>query len=244
MGTGVSRRIAALIATIGILASGLCFFCSRAAQVAAARRTLASTFSNFSNDSGKSVERGAGDIGDPQTAERAISEGLARFGRIDTLVNNAGIFIAKPFTTYAEADFAAMLATNLAGLFHITQRAIAQMVKQGSGHVINITASLVDQPTQTLPAVLAAVTKGGLNAASRSLAIEYATRGIRVNAVAPGVIKTPMHAPERLLAPLAFLSPRIIAAIVDGTAPADLTVTGLAKALPCSWIEQEQRVGL
>jgi NAD(P)-dependent dehydrogenase (short-subunit alcohol dehydrogenase family) len=162
------------------------FFLSRAAQVAAARRALASTFSNFSNDSGKSVERGAGDIGDPQTAERAISEGLARFGRIDTLVNNAGIFIAKPFTTYAEADFAAMLATNLAGLFHITQRAIAQMVKQGSGHVINITASLVDQPTQTLPAVLAAVTKGGLNAASRSLAIEYAARGIRVNAVAPG----------------------------------------------------------
>jgi NAD(P)-dependent dehydrogenase (short-subunit alcohol dehydrogenase family) len=187
--SGRSRVVAELVlpSPIGMLASGLCFFCSRAAQVAAARRTLAST---FSNDSGKSVERGAGDIGDPQTAERAISEGLARFGRIDTLVNNAGIFIAKPFTTYAEADFAAMLATNLAGLFHITQRAIAQMVKQGSGHVINITASLVDQPTQTLPAVLAAVTKGGLNAASRSLAIEYATRGIRVNAVAPGVIKT------------------------------------------------------
>jgi len=131
---------------------------------------------------------------------------LARFGRIDTLVNNAGIFIAKQFTTYAEADFAAMLATNLAGLFHITQPAIAQMVKQGSGHVINITASLVDQPTQTLPAVLAAVTKGGLNAASRSLAIEYATRRIRVNAVAPGVIKTPMHAPEKHAA-LAKLHP-------------------------------------
>ena len=121
---------------------------------------------------------------------------MARFGRIDTLVNNAGIFIAKPFTEYTEADFAAMLGVNLAGFFHITQLAIAEMEKQGSGHVVQITTSLVDHATRSVPSVLASLTKGGLNAATKSLAIEYAKRGIRVNAVAPGIIKTPMHAIE------------------------------------------------
>jgi NAD(P)-dependent dehydrogenase (short-subunit alcohol dehydrogenase family) len=121
----------------------------------------------------------AGDIADPKTAERVIAEATARFGRIDTLVNNAGIFIAKPFTQYTEADFAGALSVNLAGFFRITQLAIAEMEKQGSGHV-----------------VLASLTKGGLNAATKSLAIEYAKRGIRVNAVSPGVIKTPMHPAE------------------------------------------------
>ena len=137
-----------------------------------------------------------GDIADPRTAERVISEGLARFGRIDTLVNNAGIFIAKPFTDYTPEDYAALLGVNLNGFFHITQRAVAAMVKQGSGHVVNITASLVDNAIVGVPSVLAALTKGGLNAATKSLAIEYAARGIRANAVAPGIMKTPMHAPE------------------------------------------------
>ena len=138
----------------------------------------------------------AGDIADPRTAERVISEAMARFGRVDTLVNNAGIFIAKPFTQYTEADFASAIGVNVAGFFHITQRAIAEMEKQGSGHVVQITTTLVDHAIDGVPSVLASLTKGGLNAATKSLAIEYAKRGIRVNAVSPGIIKTPMHAPE------------------------------------------------
>lgn len=135
----------------------------------------------------------AGDIADRKTAERAISEGVARFGRIDTLVNNAGLFIARPFTSYTEADFAAIVGVNLAGFFHITQLAVAEMEKRGSGHVVQITTSLVDHALSGVPSVLASLTKGGLAAATKSLAIEYAKRGIRVNAVAPGIIKTPMH---------------------------------------------------
>ena len=137
-----------------------------------------------------------GDIADRKTAERAISEGVAQFGRIDTLVNNAGIFIAKPFTQYTEADYAAVLGVNLAGFFHATQLAIAEMEKQGSGHIVQITTSLIDHAIAGVPSVLASLTKGGLNGATKSLAIEYAKRGIRVNAVALGVIKTPMHPVE------------------------------------------------
>ena len=134
-----------------------------------------------------------GDIGDQETAERAVAEGVARFGRIDTLINNAGIFIAKPFTDYTEEDFTAVLRTNTAGFFHITQLALAEMEKQGSGHIVQITTSLVDHANSNVPSVLASLTKGGLSAATRSLAIEYAKRGIRVNAVSPGIIKSPMH---------------------------------------------------
>jgi NAD(P)-dependent dehydrogenase (short-subunit alcohol dehydrogenase family) len=138
----------------------------------------------------------AGDIADRKTAERAISEGIARFGRIVTLVNNAGIFIAKPFTQYTEADYAAIAAVNLTGFFHITQLAVAEMEKQGSGHIVQTTTSLVDHANSQVPSVLASLTKGGLNAATKSLAIEYAKRGIRVNAVSPGTIKSPMHPVE------------------------------------------------
>jgi NAD(P)-dependent dehydrogenase (short-subunit alcohol dehydrogenase family) len=138
----------------------------------------------------------AGDIGDPKVAERVIAEGFEAFGRIDTLVNNAGIFTAKPFTDFTAEDWAANIATNLTGFFFVTQHAIRTMLAQGSGHVVQITTSLVDQPINGVPAVLASITKGGLKAATKALAIEYASRGIRVNAVAPGVIKTPMHAPE------------------------------------------------
>jgi NAD(P)-dependent dehydrogenase (short-subunit alcohol dehydrogenase family) len=148
----------------------------------------------------------SGDIADRKTAERAISEGMARFGRLDTLVNNAGIFISKPFAEYTEADYAAILGVNVAGFFHITQLAAAVMEKQGSGHIVQITTSLADHAIAGVPAVLAALTKGGLNAASKSLAIEYAQRGIRVNAVSPGTIKTPMHSSEEY-AQLAALHP-------------------------------------
>lgn len=147
-----------------------------------------------------------GDIADRKTAERAISEGMVRFGHIDTLVNNAGIFIAKPFTQYTEADYAAILGVNLTGFLNITQLAIAEMEKQGSGHVVQITTSLVDNAIAGVPSVLASLTKGGLNAATKSLAIEYAKRGIRVNAVALGIIKTPMH-PVETYVQLAALHP-------------------------------------
>ncbi|MFK2904917.1 SDR family oxidoreductase [Dyella ginsengisoli] len=138
----------------------------------------------------------AGDIADRSVAQRIIAEALTQFGRIDTLVNNAGIFTAKPFTSFTLEDYANNLAVNLDGFFHITQLAIAEMEKQGSGHVVSITTSLTDHAIDGVPSVLAALTKGGLNAATKSLAIEYAKRGVRVNAVSPGVIKTPMHAPE------------------------------------------------
>jgi NAD(P)-dependent dehydrogenase (short-subunit alcohol dehydrogenase family) len=148
----------------------------------------------------------AGDIADSRTADAIVTAALERFGRVDTLVNNAGIFIAKPFTQYTESDFASLLAVNLAGFFHISQRAVAEMEKQGSGHIVSITTSLVDQPNSNVPSVLASLTKGGLNSATKSLAIEYAKRGIRVNAVAPGIIKTPMH-PVATHATLAGLHP-------------------------------------
>jgi NAD(P)-dependent dehydrogenase (short-subunit alcohol dehydrogenase family) len=138
-----------------------------------------------------------GDITDRKTAERAISEGLAHFGRIDTLINDAGIFVAKSFTQYTEGDYSAVLGVNLTGFFHITQLAIAEMEKRRSGHIVQITTSLVDHANSNVPSVLASLTKGGLSAATKSLAIEYAKLGIRVNAVAPGVIKTPMHAVEK-----------------------------------------------
>jgi NAD(P)-dependent dehydrogenase (short-subunit alcohol dehydrogenase family) len=137
-----------------------------------------------------------GDIADRFVAARIIDEALSRFGRIDTLVNNAGIFVAKPFTAYTVDDYSSVLSVNLDGFFHITQLAIAEMERRSSGHVVQITTSLVDHANSAIPAALAALTKGGLNATTKSLAIEYAKHGIRVNAVAPGIIKTPMNPPE------------------------------------------------
>jgi len=137
-----------------------------------------------------------GDISDPKVADRVIGGAVKRFGRVDTLVNNAGVFVAKPFTEYTEADYNYVRSVNLAGFFHITQRALRQMLTQGAGHIINLTTTLVGQPVKAVPSALASLTKGGLDAVTRSLAIEYADKSIRVNAVAPGIIKTPMHAPE------------------------------------------------
>jgi NAD(P)-dependent dehydrogenase (short-subunit alcohol dehydrogenase family) len=135
-----------------------------------------------------------GDVSKPETGERIVGEALEHFGRIDTLVNNAGLFVSKPFTEYTAEDYASVVGVNLTGFFWLTQRVIGEMLKQGSGHVVNITTTLVDYANSTEPTVLAALTKGGVDAATRSLAIEYASRGIRVNAIAPGVIQTPMHA--------------------------------------------------
>jgi NAD(P)-dependent dehydrogenase (short-subunit alcohol dehydrogenase family) len=138
----------------------------------------------------------AGDIGEPETGKRLVKEALAKFGRIDTLVNNAGIFIASPFTDYTEEQYRAKLKTNLDGFFFTTQNVIPVMLEQGSGHVVQITTTLVSYADSRIPSVVASITKGGLDAATRSLAIEYASRGIRANSIAPGIIKSPMHAPE------------------------------------------------
>ena len=136
-----------------------------------------------------------GDITEVDTARRVIAQALDRFGRIDSLINNAGLYIGKPFIEYTPEDYAAVTAVNLTGFFNITQLAIGHMVTQGGGHVVNISTSLVDHADSKRPAALTALTKGGLVAVTRSLAIEYASRGVRVNAVALGVIQTPMHDP-------------------------------------------------
>jgi NAD(P)-dependent dehydrogenase (short-subunit alcohol dehydrogenase family) len=146
-------------------------------------------------DDSADVLAAAGDIADPAVADRVIGRAVEKFGRVDTLVNNAGVFVAKPFTEYTEADFASVLSVNLAGFFYVAQRAVRQMLARGGGHIVNITTTLVGQPVKGVPSALASLTKGGLDAVTRSLAIEYADRGIRVNAVAPGIIKTPMHPP-------------------------------------------------
>ena len=137
-----------------------------------------------------------GDIAEAATTERIISAALRRFGRIDTLINNAGVFISKPFTDYTAEDYAAVVGVNLTGFFTLTQLAIAEMLKRESGHVVNITTTLADYANSSAPSVLTSLTKGGLASATRSLAIEYASRGIRVNAVSPGIIQTPVHPAE------------------------------------------------
>src|SRR4029077_5705112 len=137
-----------------------------------------------------------GDVGDQKTADLVFKEALDRLRRVYPLVNNAGIFMAKPFTAYSNDDYVAYIATNVTAFFHMTQRAVDAMLKRGSGHIVTITTSLVNQPMTSVPAVLASLTKGGLNAATKSLAIECAGRGVRVNAVSPGIIKTPMHPAE------------------------------------------------
>ncbi|SDX50048.1 SDR family NAD(P)-dependent oxidoreductase [Paenibacillus sp. CF384] len=145
---------------------------------------------------GTQVAAVAGDISDPGVADRVVAVALTKFGRVDTLLNNAGIFLAKPFTEYTDEDFANVVSINMGGFFQITRRVAAEMLKTGSGHIVSITTSLVDQPIAGVPSILASLTKGGLNSATKSMAIEYADKGIRVNAVAPGIIKTPMHPEE------------------------------------------------
>ncbi len=137
-----------------------------------------------------------GDVSEPDTTDRIVSGALGRFGRIDTLVNNAGVFISKPFTDYTAADYATVVGVNLTGFFWLTQRVITEMVKRGGGHVVNVTTTLADYADSSTPSVLTSLTKGGLASATKSLAVEYASRGIRVNAVSPGIIQTPVHSAD------------------------------------------------
>jgi NAD(P)-dependent dehydrogenase (short-subunit alcohol dehydrogenase family) len=137
-----------------------------------------------------------GDISLQETAQRVVAIAIRHFGSIDLLVNNAGIFIPKPFTEYTVEDFQMATATNLAGFVYVSQLAVAQMRLQRSGHVVNVTTSFASQPVASLPASLANLTKGGLESVTRSLAIEFAEEGIRFNTIAPGVVNTPMHPVE------------------------------------------------
>lgn len=137
-----------------------------------------------------------GDIAAAGTGTRIVEAALAEFGRVDTLVNNAGVFVAKPFTEYTDEDFDLVTGVNLRGFFEVTQQAVKVMLEFGGGHLVNISTSLVDHANTAVPSVLASLTKGGLNAATNSLAIEYAGRGIRANTVALGIINTPMHPAE------------------------------------------------
>jgi NAD(P)-dependent dehydrogenase (short-subunit alcohol dehydrogenase family) len=150
----------------------------------------------------------AGDITDPGTANRIVTAAVERFGRVDTLINNAGVFIAKPFTAYTAQDYALATSVNVSGFFLLTQRVIAQMLDQGAGgHVVNVTTTLVEHADVNVPSALASLTKGGLAAVTKSLAIEYARNRIRVNAVSPGVVDTPMHAEDNHVA-LAAMHPQ------------------------------------
>jgi NAD(P)-dependent dehydrogenase (short-subunit alcohol dehydrogenase family) len=151
------------------------------------------------------VARVDGDVGDPATAAAVVDTAVARFGAIDVLVNNAGIFFTKPFVDYTPDDFAALVATNLAGFLYVTQRAVRQLLAQNrGGSIVTITAALASNPIRGVPAAVPMITKGGLETVTRHLAMEYAANGIRVNAVAPGVVDTPMHrdTPKAVMASL------------------------------------------
>ena len=152
-----------------------------------------------------------GDIGKPETAAKVVEAAIKNFGGIDVLVSNAGIFFTKPFTDFSTADFNALVSTNLMGFLYITQLTVKQMLKQKSGSVVSITAALADQPILGVNGSVPMITKGGLNSIIRSLAIEYAKQGIRFNAVAPGIVDTPMHATDpkdflRDLSPMGMIS--------------------------------------
>lgn len=137
-----------------------------------------------------------GDVADPKTAQRLVAAAEAKFDGIDVLINNAGIFVPKRFVEYTAEDFQRVVSTNLAGFFHISQQAVLSMLRKGGGQIINISTTLALQPVAGVNAALTSLTKGGLDSVTRQLAIEYAAEGIRVNAIAPGIVDTPMHKPQ------------------------------------------------
>ena len=180
-------------ASLGIGAGLVDAFLKRGYRVIANSRNIAKTNPFPASANLALVD---GDIGDPNTAAKIVEFAVSRFGRVDVLINNAGIFIPKPFTEYTTEDFNALVSTTLAGFLYVTQLSVKQMLRQKSGSIVNISTTLVDQPIAGASAAVQIMIKGGLNAVTRALAIEYAKDGIRVNTIAPGVINTPMHKPE------------------------------------------------
>ncbi|WP_448950710.1 SDR family NAD(P)-dependent oxidoreductase [Labrys neptuniae] len=180
--TGASQGIGAGLAKA---------FLARGYNVVATSRRVSQTGEITASDRLALVD---GDIADPVTTQRVVETALTRFGRIDALVNNAGIFVAKAFIDYTPEDYRRLAATNLEGFLHLTQAVVRQMLAQsGGGSIVSITTPLVDHPIAGLNASVALATKGGIEAASKSIALEYAGQGIRVNTVAPGVVDTPLH---------------------------------------------------
>jgi NAD(P)-dependent dehydrogenase (short-subunit alcohol dehydrogenase family) len=182
--TGASSGIG-LGLTKGFLAAGF--------NVVANSRRVSSAGTLAPSDDLLLVE---GDVGELSTARSLVRSAEKRFGRIDVLINNAGIFVPKPFVEYTPEDFRRVVGTNLTGFFYVTQEAARHMLRNGGGQIITITTTLAQQPVAGVTAALTSLTKGGLNSVTRGLAIEYAKAGIRVNAIAPGIVDTPMHRPE------------------------------------------------
>jgi NAD(P)-dependent dehydrogenase (short-subunit alcohol dehydrogenase family) len=191
----VSRQKTLIVtgASQGIGAAAAQSFLDRGYNVVANSRniTKANPFAAAAN-----VALVDGDIGDPRTAAKIADTAVSRFGRIDVLINNAGVFIPKPFTEYTTEDFNTLVSTTLAGFLYVSQLAVKQMLRQRSGNIVNVSTTLVDQPVAGVGAAVQIMMKGALHAVTRALAIEYAQEGIRVNTVALGVIDTPMHKPE------------------------------------------------
>lgn len=180
--TGASQGIGAGLANA---------FLERGYNVVATSRRVSQTNEIKASDR---LVRVDGDIADPSTSQRVVEAALARFGTIDALVNNAGVFFTKPFVDYTFEDYRLLASTNLEGFIHLTQLVVRQMLKQKTGgSIVSITTPLVDHPIAGINASVAMATKGGIEALSKNIALEYAKEGIRVNTVAPGVVDTPLH---------------------------------------------------
>jgi NAD(P)-dependent dehydrogenase (short-subunit alcohol dehydrogenase family) len=178
-------------ASQGIGAGLVNTFAGRGYNVVATSRSVSRSSEIPASDK---VVRVDGDIADPATARKVVETALSRFGRIDALVNNAGIFFAKPFVDYTLDDYRKLAATNVEGFLHLTQLVVRQMVEQkNGGSIVSITTPLISHPIAGMPVSVAMITKGGIEAASKNIAMEYARDGIRVNTVAPGVVDTPLH---------------------------------------------------
>jgi NAD(P)-dependent dehydrogenase (short-subunit alcohol dehydrogenase family) len=186
-----SKTIVITGASQGIGAGLVSTFAGRGYNVIATSRSVSRSSEIPASDK---VVRVDGDIADPATARKVVETALSRFGRIDALVNNAGIFFAKPFVDYTLDDYRKLAATNVEGFLHLTQLVVRQMVEQkNGGSIVSITTPLISHPIAGMPVSVAMITKGGIEAASKNIAMEYARDGIRVNTVAPGVVDTPLH---------------------------------------------------